>query len=419
MKAVLKKSESEILMNTPNENALSNNADTETNPLPNIDSGINSVPSETVEQNIFDTIKTLLVDSADIDNQILSVRGQLFNNCVILSLDPNYDIYTCNVVNENKSTISKDEINNWIKSVYDSGLYKTYKNLVFEDFSKDIKSNKFYSHYRALKDIAISVQMFIGNFHNGSRQLDQIPFCKVEPQIANGQTVKQAITPLQIFLNGDEILESEIPALKDEDILEYKVEEKGDFFIDNEIYMRLSFLNNLPNSKQFPIKDRVMVSKNGFTEETVQNIKDGIQTYKSFSIHQIIDIAETVINFTKVTEKIVVTEAQALKDNFDGISKMISKTVTEGKEKNSHIFNSAVEKKLLATLDRYIDTALTISDWSAIKKVLLQISETINTNGNNKKFQEYLNKQKFLVLIEQNAKDSSRYNQIIETIKKF
>ena len=94
MKAVLKKSESEILMNTPNENALSNNADTETNPLPNIDSGINSVPSETVEQNIFDTIKTLLVDSADIDNQILSVRGQLFNNCVILSLDPNPKIFT-------------------------------------------------------------------------------------------------------------------------------------------------------------------------------------------------------------------------------------------------------------------------------------------------------------------------------------
>ena len=413
MERVFSKLESRGLMTTDNNTAL------------DIDNSISDVENATPEisQDIFSKIQELLVDDSRIQDETLSIRGQLLINCTIATLDPNNEIYWCDVNNENekldKSTITKDELNSWIESIYNSGLYELYDSLDFDDFKKEEKSNEFRNHYRALKDIALSVQFMIGNFHNGSSKLSQIPFCKFgKATSGGGEEIPTPLVPFNIFVDDKEI--EKIGDLKVSPYFDYdnemvwKVRDEGTFYSGSDIYLRLSFINNLTDTKKFPIKTRVLSAKNGFTEETVKNINEGVK-HKSFTVHQIMDIAETIINFSEVSKKVNKLETELLSESFSFVSKQINKAKTSGKNKNTTVFDNKAQKLFDKVLVDYITKSLAIKDYKGIAKVLEKSSTYLADDKDNTKtdkgLSEYLDK-RFIVWCYQKHIKGGLYDSI-------
>ena len=216
-------------------------------------------------------------------NSVLSTRGQLLIECSLITLDESYNIYIPKV--NDKFKISNSELDSWVESVFDGGLFDVYK-ITFENFKL-----KFSSHFNALKDIASAVSFFIGNFHNAETSANAIPFCKVGKASANALT-------------------SDMVAYSIEN-KEFTLNDSGEFFENNRLYVRLNFLHNLENSDEYPIKNRVMTEGNGFSADMIKGINRGQTTYSDFSINQIISMSNPIINYHKFVSKGEDTEKSA------------------------------------------------------------------------------------------------------------
>ena len=168
---IMTKSNSKLKIEYPVEN--SNKAiDTD---IKNVENNSNEELTETLKT--FQVINNLLNNDVSNKNQSLSIRGGLLIECAKLSLDADLGIYQCIVDNDNTKTISKNEVEKWIQSIYDKGLNSFYNKMDFKSFKKSDSIH--YSHFESLRDIALAVNFFTGNYYNGSKELSQIPFCKV------------------------------------------------------------------------------------------------------------------------------------------------------------------------------------------------------------------------------------------------
>jgi len=316
----------------------------------------NSIRELTDNEKSFIIINNLLSDDVTNKNQSLSIRGGLLIECAKLSLDAELGIYQCIVDNDNTKTISKNEIEKWIQSIYDKGLNSFYNKMDFKSFKKSDSIH--YSHFESLKDIALAVNFFIGNYHNGSKKIAEIPFCKVG--LMSNQT---------------------LPII-------YNVENEGNFFEGNKIYMRLGFLNSLQNSVKFPIKDKVMSKENGFIESA--GIYTGANMYKSFSVNQIINIANSIINFKEIDDgKKIDTQVQ-FQNHFDDVTKLINSPEIS---KNLVVMNNVGTPKLNNMLDVYISTALAKKEYKNILELIKQVAES---SLENKEFLKHLHNNNFV-----------------------
>jgi len=340
----------------------------------------NNPPLELSEQEIefqksFQIINNLLNQDTDNKNQSLSIRGGLLVECAKLSLNEELDIHRCKVDNANTKTISKVEIETWIESIYDNGLSDFYENYDFKSFKKS--DGKYYSHFESLRDIALAVNFMIGNFHNASKQIDNIPLCKVG--LINKMTT-------DIIYNVDE----------------------GNFYQGNKVYMRLAFLNNLQNSEKFPIKNRVMTTENGFSEsdDVISQL-----TYKLFSVNQIINIANTIINFKEITKNDGIDTQKRFQNNFDDITKLIN---SDEVKNNLEIMNNHGTPKLLNMLDVYISTALVKKEYKNILNLIKQVAES---SKDDKEFMKHLENNNYVFVAQSFTKNSQTPNQIKKLIK--
>jgi len=315
----------------------------------------NSIRELTDNEKSFIIINNLLSDDVDNKNQSLSIRGGLLIECAKLSLNEELNIHRCKVDNDNTKTISKVEIETWIQSIYDKGLRNFYDKMDFTKFKAF--NSKYYSHFESLRDIALAVNFFIGNYHNGSKKIDQIPFCKVG-------TLEGNYTSDLIY-----------------------TAEEGQFFGSNKVYMRLGFLNSLQNSVYFPVKDRVLSKENGFTEteEILSQLK-----YKLFSVNQIINIANQIINFKEVTKKDGVDTQEQFQNHFDSVTGLIN---SEEVKKNEIIINNVGTPKLNNMLDVYISTALAKKEYENILELIKTVAES---SLENKEFLKHLHNNNFV-----------------------
>jgi hypothetical protein len=350
---------------------------TELTPVENNDNEVieNSLRELTDNEKSFQIINNLLNQDTDNKNQSLSIRGGLLIECAKLSLNDELNIHRCNVDNANTKTISKVEIETWIESIYDNGLSDFYEKTDFKSFKKS--DGKFYSHFESLRDIALAVNFMIGNFHNASKQIDNIPLCKVG--LINKMTT---------------------------DII-YNVNE-GNFYQGNKVYMRLDFLNSLQNNINYPIKDKVMTKENGFSEsdDVISQLK-----YKLFSVNQIINIANTIINFKEVTKNDGIDTQVQFQNHFDDVTKLIN---SEEVKSNLEVINNHGTPKLLNMLDVYISTALVKKEYKIILDLIKQVAES---SLDDKEFMKHLEKENFVFIAQSFTKNSQTPNQLRKLIK--
>ena len=327
-------------------------------------------------ESSFQIINNLLNQDTDNKNQSLSIRGSLLIECTKLSLNEELNIHRCNVDNANTKTISKVEIETWIESIYDKGLKNFYGKTDFKSFKKS--DSEYYSHFESLRDIALSVNFMMGNFYNTSKQIDSIPLCKVG--VINSLSMA--------FI--------------------YNANDAGVFFNNNKIYVRLAFLNSLQNSEKFPIKDRVMTKENGFSESS--EIMGQLE-FKLFSVNQIINIANTIINFKEVTKNEGIDTQVQFQNHFDDVTKLINSPEVKG---NVKVINNKGTPKLLNMLDVYISTALVKKEYKIILDLIKQVAES---SLDDKEFMKHLEKENFVFVAQSFTKNSQTPNQIKKLIK--
>tara|TARA_R100001530_G_scaffold47761_1_gene35891 strand:- start:13 stop:1251 length:1239 start_codon:yes stop_codon:yes gene_type:complete len=363
--------------------------------LKNIDTNIanaeNIKPISVGNLKTFEKIKSLLDKNEENINSDLSTRGQLLIECSLITLDESYNIYIPKV--NDKFKISNSELDKWVESVFDGGLFDVYK-ITFENFKL-----KFSSHFNALKDIASAVSFFIGNFHNAETSANAIPFCKVGKASANALTSDMVAYSIE-----GEGAENE----------EFTLNDSGEFFENNRLYVRLNFLHNLENSDEYPIKNRVMTEGNGFSADMIKGINRGQTTYSDFSINQIISMSNPIINYHKFVSKGEDTEKSATANSLTGLTN----TMNDADEKSSSVLNSSDQKKLVNLADTYFSNSLVCNnnegDFKGIMQVLEKIGKALE---NNKKLIEYFRKNQF-AFIARKYNDGGLYNSIADTIYK-
>ena len=329
-------------------------------------------PRETGATDQFTALKKILVENAKNFNEGLSLKANLLIECSLITIDDELSIHKCVVNSEKDNTISNEQLEKWIESIYINGLNKTYDNLTWNDFKKS--SSDYYLHFRLLKEIASAVQFMTGRYHNGSSKLEQLPLCKVD-------TIKDSLTAIVPTAFG------------------------GDFMRGNEMYLRLSFLNSLDTK----IKSAILTNANGFDKRLIKDIEDNIKTFENFTVNQIIDIANTIINYRFIDKK-------GSRDRDDNIKSSISDLQSEiqkAKKDDAHIMSNHRFTELNNLLDVIISESLQRNDYKNIKTIINKINESLS---NNKDFQQYLSNEKFVFVAKQFTSNSNHYEQIVKAL---
>ena len=341
---------------------------------------------ETSQSNTpFTRIKSLLEKNHENIISDLSTRGKLLIECSLITLNDDYEIHSCKV-NE-KFKIPQSELNEWVESVFDGGLFDIYK-VEYDDFKI-----KFKSHYDALNDIASAVQFMIGNFHNAEQDADKIPFCKVGRASAN--LTKDHTMPVYTLETNDE---------------NFVINETGEYFENNRLFLNLHFLTNLENSDNYPVKNRVMIDSNGFSADLIKGINRGETTYSDFSINQIINIASPIINYHKFVSKGEDSEKSETTNSL----KYLINTMNDTTEKDSSVLNSDDQKKLVNVSDTYFSNSLVCKDYKGIYQVLEKIGKALE---GNKELYKFLDTKKF-VFVARQYKDGNLYNSVKDYLNK-
>ena len=337
------------------------------NTIKKIDTEMSVIPTDK-----FSTLKDLLIENAKNFNESLSLKANLLIQSSLITIDDKLSIHKCVVNSEKDNTISNEQLEKWIESIYINGLNKTYDNLTWNDFKKS--SSDYYLHFKLLKEIAPAVQFMTGRYHNGSSKLEQLPLCKVD-------TIKDSLTAIVPTANS------------------------GDFMRGNEMYLRLSFLNSLDTK----IKSAILTNANGFDKRLIKDIEDNIKTFENFTVNQIIDIANTIINYRFIEKK-------GSRDRDDNIKSSISDLQSEiqkAKKEDAHVMSNHRFTELNNLLDVIISESLQRNDYGNIKTIINKINESLS---NNKDFQQYLSNEKFVFVAEQFTSNSNRYEQIMKAL---
>ncbi len=337
------------------------------NTIKKIDTEMSVIPTDK-----FSTLKDLLIENAKNFNEGLSLKANLLIQSSLITIDDKLSIHKCVVNSEKDNTISNEQLEKWIESIYINGLNKTYDNLTWNDFKKS--SSDYYLHFKLLKEIAPAVQFMTGRYHNGSSKLEQLPLCKVD-------TIKDSLTAIVPTANS------------------------GDFMRGNEMYLRLSFLNSLDTK----IKSAILTNANGFDKRLIKDIEDNIKTFENFTVNQIIDIANTIINYRFIEKK-------GSRDRDDNIKSSISDLQSEiqkAKKEDAHVMSNHRFTELNNLLDVIISESLQRNDYGNIKTIINKINESLS---NNKDFQQYLSNEKFVFVAEQFTSNSNRYEQIMKAL---
>ena len=337
------------------------------NTIKKIDTEMSVIPTDK-----FSTLKDLLIENAKNFNEGLSLKANLLIQSSLITIDDKLSIHKCVVNSEKDNTISNEQLEKWIESIYINGLNKTYDNLTWNDFKKS--SSDYYLHFKLLKEIAPAVQFMTGRYHNGSSKLEQLPLCKVD-------TIKDSLTAIVPTANS------------------------GDFMRGNEMYLRLSFLNSLDTK----IKSAILTNANGFDKRLIKDIEDNIKTFENFTVNQIIDIANTIINYRFIDKK-------GSRDRDDNIKSSISDLQSEiqkAKKEDAHVMSNHRFTELNNLLDVIISESLQRNDYGNIKTIINKINESLS---NNKDFQQYLSNEKFVFVAEQFTSNSNRYEQIMKAL---
>ena len=133
--------------------------------------------------------------------------------------------------------------------------------------------------------------------------------------------------------------------------------------------------------------------------------------YKLFSVNQIINIANTIINFKEITHNEGVDTQKQFQNNFDDITKLIN---SDEVKNNQIIINNQGTPKLLNMLDVYISTALVKKEYKNILNLIKQVAES---SLDDKEFMKHLENNNFVFVAQSFTKNSQTPNQIRKLIK--
>jgi len=379
MERVFLKSESRGLMTTTENTAknINNNIEVvEENTMPEIS-----------QENKLDTlnkIKSLLEKNDENIKSDLSTRGNLLIECSLITLNNiDYDIYLPEV--NDKFKIPQSELDKWVDSVYNEGLFEVYDKISLAQFKATFKS-----HFTALKDIASAVQFFLGNFHNAEKSSGKIPFCSVG-NMKEGSPEQTAKIPFSIDYS-----DKENPIF---------IRSTDEYSTNNRVYVRLEFLTNLENSEEYPIKKRVMTEENGFSQDLIKTIERGQTTYNDFSINQIISMSNPIINYHKFVSKGSDTEKNAIENSMENLTDSINQAT----DKSNTVLNSNEETKFINMIDVFLSKSLeTENGTETVFKTLVKIGKALS---NNKKLAKFLDTKKFIFVAKQ-YKEGGLYNKV-------
>ena len=157
-----------------------------------------------------------------------------------------------------------------------------------------------------------------------------------------------------------------------------------------------------------PIKDRVMTKENGFSESS--EIMGQLE-FKLFSVNQIINMANTIINFKEVTKNEGIDTQVQFQNHFDDVTKLINSPEVKG---NVKVINNKGTPKLLNMLDVYISTALVKKEYKSILDLIKQVAES---SKDDKEFMKHLENNNFVFVAQSFTKNSQTPNQIRKLIK--
>ena len=379
MERVFLKSESRGLMTTTENTAknINNNIEVvEENTMPEIS-----------QENKLDTlnrIKSLLEKNDENIKSDLSTRGNLLIECSLITLNNiDYDIYLPEV--NDKFKIPQSELDKWVDSVYNEGLFEVYDKISLAQFKATFKS-----HFTALKDIASAVQFFLGNFHNAEKSSGKIPFCSVG-NMKEGDPQQTAKIPFSVDYS-----DKENPIF---------IRSTDEYSTNNRVYVRLEFLTNLENSEEYPIKKRVMTEENGFSQDLIKTIERGQTTYNDFSINQIISMSNPIINYHKFVSKGSDTEKNAIENSMENLTDSINQAT----DKSNTVLNSNEETKFINMIDVFLSKSLeTENGTETVFKTLVKIGKALS---NNKKLAKFLDTKKFIFVAKQ-YKEGGLYNKV-------
>jgi len=380
MERVFLKSESRGLMTTTTENTaknINNNIGVvEENTMPEI--------SQETKLDTLNKIKSLLEKNDENIKSDLSTRGNLLIECALLTLNNiDYDIYLPEV--NDKFKIPQSELDKWVDSVYNEGLFEVYDKISLAQFKATFKS-----HFTALKDIASAVQFFLGNFHNAEKSSGKIPFCSVG-NMKEGDPQQTAKIPFSVDYS-----DKENPIF---------IRSTDEYSTNNRVYVRLEFLTNLENSEEYPIKKRVMTEENGFSQDLIKTIERGQTTYNDFSINQIISMSNPIINYHKFVSKGSDTEKNAIENSMENLTDSINQAT----DKSNTVLNSNEETKFINMIDVFLSKSLeTENGTETVFKTLVKIGKALS---NNKKLAKFLDTKKFIFVAKQ-YKEGGLYNKV-------
>jgi len=334
--------------------------------------------------NKFTELKTLLVSNAKNFNEGLSLKAQLLIQSCLITIDENLSIHKCIVNPDKDNTISSEQLELWIESIYNSGLKPLYNKLAWKEFKKS--DSEFYLEFKLLKEIASAVQFMCSRYFNGSSKLEQLPLCKVD-------IIKNSPTAIVPTANS------------------------GEFMINNKVYLRFDFLNSLDAK----IKKAVLTTDNGFYSQLIKNIESNKTKFEEFTVNQIIDIANTVVNYRFIEKKKSGTRDDNIKDMIADFQTEVQKNTTKD-EKSGEIvrnndthtmtnkrwieFNSLVEVIISDSLER--------KSYSYVLNLLKTINETVLVN---KEFRQFLDSEKFVFVAKPYA-DGGLYNSVKDYLSK-
>ena len=321
----------------------------------------------------FTELKNLLISNAKNFNEGLSLKGQLLVHSSLITIDENLPIHNCVVNPEKDNTISSEQLEKWIESIYINGLNKTYDFLTWDQFKKS--DSKYYLHFQLLREIAGATQFMSGRFYNGSSKLEQLPLCKVD-------VIKDSPTAIVPTAEG------------------------GDFMRDNKVYLRLSFLNSLDSN----IKKAILTTANGFDKTLRDDIENNVKKFERFTVNQIIDISNTIINYRFVEKAKSQTRDESIKSSVSDLQSEIQKA----KKDDVSVMNSQRWIEFNNLLDVIISDSLKRNDYKNIFSVLKKINESLSSN---KDFYQFLDNEKFVFVAKQ-YKEGNLYNSVRDYLNK-
>ena len=268
-----------------------------------------------------------------------------------------------------------------VEKIYNKFLKKHFDLREFNTGDTSFKK-LFRSHYQAMVDVALLVQLLIGNFHNASSDIKLIPFCKI---VKGNDNQKKSV--------------------------DYNSAEG--VYYDTDTNWKLYIRNSAFNLVDQKVKDRISIEGVGY-KSIIANYNP---TLLNVPISDLIKIANTVVNYAtekKETDQNWQTDTlKNLKTFTSDFGKRITDkdfdSIFKGEQSTQTIYDFITSYvKLCVAKNQYEEIFGLISD---IHMILIELSKT------NKDLKAFIENKQYIFAYQKGMQDNLKHQLVSNGLK--